>query len=67
MGWKKISNKKIKTGIVDSNGKMIYVGSMILYPKRIRVGDYIKSNGQYNQVKKVILNLLKLRLWGLGI
>ena len=37
MGWKKISNKKIKTGIVDSNGKMIYVGSMINYPKRIRV------------------------------
>ena len=33
MGWKKISNKKIKTGIVDSNGKMIYVGSMINYPK----------------------------------
>ncbi len=66
MGWKKISNKKIKTGIVDSNGKMIYVGSMINYPKRIRVGSYIKSNGQYNQVKKGYTELVKVKVVGFG-
>lgn len=45
MGWKQISGIIFETGLRDSNGKIISVGDLIAYKKRIRSGSYVKGQG----------------------